>query len=82
MEKKLEDFLALHNRLSPSDFQATMEMVFLFRKENATLFASDEWSAEEMRRPFLAWMRDHFKKSKASRAKKGGWVTFPRPSDQ
>lgn len=80
MKINLEEFLALHNRLSPSDFQATMEMLVRFRDENIHLFNGDV-SAEKIRRPFLDWLCESFKKSTVKSSKKGGWVTFPRPSN-
>ncbi len=76
MAINLDDFLTLHNRLSPLDFQATMEMLVRFRAENVGLFNGD-LPAEKIRRSFLDWLRETFKKTDMRNSKRGGWVTFP-----
>lgn len=82
MAIKLDEFLAFHNRLSSSDFQATMEKLMRFRAENLSLFEDESLTEEDLRRSFLAWLGKYLKKTNADRSRKGGWVTFPRPSDQ
>ncbi len=82
MAIKLDEFLAFHNRLSSSDFQATMEEATRFRAENIALFEDDNLTMEELRRSFLVWLNKSLKKAISDRSRKGGWVTFPRPSDQ
>lgn len=80
MTINLEEFLNLHNRLSPLSFQATMATLVRFHDENAELFNGD-LAAEKIRRPFLDWLRESFKKTSMRESKRGGWITFPRPSD-
>ncbi|MCU0653604.1 MAG: hypothetical protein MUD10_05095 [Candidatus Pacebacteria bacterium] len=77
----LEEFLATHNRLSPLDFQATMEKLVRFRDENSSLFNGDA-PPEKIRRPFLDWLSESSKKIGTEKSRKGGWVTFPRPFER
>lgn len=53
-KKKL--FLSEHNRLSPSNLQATTSLLSRFRVERASLFKEKNWSIEKMRRPFILWL--------------------------
>jgi len=62
MAIKLDEFLAFHNRLSSSDFQATMEEATRFRAENLALFEDDNLTMEELRRSFLVWLNKSLKK--------------------
>jgi len=53
---KKEDFLEEHNRLSPSNLQATITLLSRFRIEKASLFKNDNWSIDKLRRPFILWL--------------------------
>ena len=55
MSKK-QQFLSEHNRLSPSNLQATTSLLSRFRVERASLFKEKNWSIEKMRRPFILWL--------------------------
>ena len=55
MSKKRK-FLSEHNRLSPSNLQATTSLLSHFRRERASLFKEKNWSIEKMRRPFILWL--------------------------
>jgi len=53
---KKEEFLEEHNRLSPSNLQATAALLSRFRKEKASLFKDDYWPIDKLRRPFILWL--------------------------
>jgi len=50
-----EQFLLEHNRLSPSNLQATIPLLSRFRIERASIFKDDNWSIDKLRRPFILW---------------------------
>lgn len=51
-----EEFLEKHNKLSPANLQATMEMVERFQKEKRPLLKDNAWSLEKLRIHFISWM--------------------------
>lgn len=51
-----DEFLKEHNRLSPLNLQATTALLSRFREEKASLFKSDSWSIDKLRRPFVLWL--------------------------
>ncbi len=51
-----EQFLAEHNRLSPLGMQATTSLLSRFRIEKTSLFKTDNWSIDDLRRPFIMWL--------------------------
>jgi hypothetical protein len=51
-----EQFLEEHNRLSPSNLQATTALLSRFRVEKASLFKDDNWPIDKLRRPFIMWL--------------------------
>ncbi len=53
---KKEEFLEEHNRLSPANLRATISLLSRFRTEKASLFKSDDWSIDKLRRPFIMWL--------------------------
>ncbi|MFC1789733.1 hypothetical protein ACFLYY_02015 [Patescibacteria group bacterium] len=53
---KKEEFLKEHNKLSPSNFKATIPLLSRFRIEKASLFKDDTWSIDKLRRPFIMWL--------------------------
>ncbi|MBI4812146.1 hypothetical protein HY798_01680 [Candidatus Falkowbacteria bacterium] len=54
---KKEQFLEEHNRLSPSNLQATMPLLSCFRAEKTSVFnRGDDWSIDKHRRPFILWL--------------------------
>ncbi len=61
-----EQFLAEHNKLSPSNLRADGDLLLRFRQEKSSLFKEDGWSLEKLRRPFIIWLtaQSSYKKSK------------------
>jgi len=53
---KKQQFLSEHNRLSPLNLQATLSLLSRFRVEKTSLFKSDDWSIDKLRRPFILWL--------------------------
>jgi hypothetical protein len=53
---KKEEFLDEHNKLSPSNLQATTALLSRFRTEKSSLFKGDDWSIDKLRRPFIMWL--------------------------
>ncbi|OGF28639.1 hypothetical protein A2331_04320 [Candidatus Falkowbacteria bacterium RIFOXYB2_FULL_34_18] len=51
-----EQFLSEHNRLSPLNLKATMETLSRFKMEKPTLFKSEDWPINKIRRPFIFWL--------------------------
>jgi hypothetical protein len=51
-----EQFLIEHNKLSPLNLKATMEMLMSFKTEKQVLFKSDDWPIDKIRRPFIFWL--------------------------
>jgi len=53
---KKQQFLSEHNKLSPSNLQATTSLLSRFRIEKTSLFKDDNWSLDKLRRPFISWL--------------------------
>jgi len=53
---KKQQFLSDHNKLSPSNLQATTSLLSRFRIERTSLFKDDNWSLDKLRRPFILWL--------------------------
>ena len=53
---KKQQFLIDHNKLSPSNLQATESLLSRFREDKITLFKDKEWSIDKLRRPFIFWL--------------------------
>jgi hypothetical protein len=51
-----EQFLEEHNRLSPANLRATILLLSRFKAEKASLFKSDDWPIDKLRRPFIMWL--------------------------
>jgi hypothetical protein len=51
-----KQFLIEHNRLSPLNLKATMDMLIRFKTEKPALFKSDDWPIDKIRRPFIFWL--------------------------
>ena len=67
---KKQQFLLEHNKLSPSNLQATMSLLSRFRIEKASLFKDDNWSIDKLRRPFILWLTSLTAKEKENINKK------------
>ena len=59
-----EEFLSEHNRLSPTNLQATMDILDRFKEEKPTLFKSEDWPINKIRRPFIFWLTSLSSKEK------------------
>lgn len=53
---KKEEFLEEHNKLASKDLKATIPLLSRFRIEKTSLFKSDDWSIDKLRRPFILWL--------------------------
>jgi hypothetical protein len=53
---KKEEFLEEHNKLSPKNLRATIPLLSRFKIEKASLFKSNYWSIDKLRRPFILWL--------------------------
>ena len=51
-----EQFLEEHNKLSPSNLQATLTLLERFKEEKKPLLKDDAWSVDKLRIPFIAWL--------------------------
>lgn len=51
-----EQFLEEHNKLSPSNLQATLALLNRFKEEKKPLLKDNEWSIDKLRIPFISWM--------------------------
>jgi len=53
---KKENFLTEHNKLSPLNLQATIDLLSRFRIAKASIFKDDNWSIDKLRKPFILWL--------------------------
>ncbi len=54
---KKGQFLQEHNKLSPTNLQATIPLLSCFRTEKAAFFnKGNDWSIDKLRRPFILWL--------------------------
>ena len=53
---KKEQFLEQHNKISPESLQATASLLSRFRIEKASLFRTEDWPIDKIRRPFIMWL--------------------------
>ena len=51
-----EQFLQEHNKLSPSNLQATLAMLDRFKEEKKPLMKDDSWCLDKLRIPFISWL--------------------------
>jgi len=51
-----EKFLEEHNKLSPSNLQATLAMLDRFREEKKPLMKDNGWCLDKLRIPFISWL--------------------------
>lgn len=50
-------FLTEHNKLSPPNLKATMDLLTQFKEEKPTVFRTvNGWPIEKIRRPFIFWL--------------------------
>ena len=51
-----EQFLQEHNKLSPSNLQATLTLLNRFREEKKPDMKDDSWCLDKLRIPFISWL--------------------------
>ena len=51
-----EQFLIEHNKLSPLNLQADLILLTKFKEAKISLFKSDNWPIDKLRRPFIIWL--------------------------
>ncbi len=51
-----EQFLEEHNKLSPSNLQATLTLLNRFKEEKKPLIKDDGWCLDKHRIPFISWL--------------------------
>ena len=51
-----EQFLEEHNKLSPSNLQATLALLNQFKEEKKPLMKDNEWCLDKHRIPFISWL--------------------------
>ena len=62
-----EQFLEEHNKLSPSNLQATLALLNRFKEEKKPLMKDTEWCLDKHRIPFISWMTTLPKDDKRTR---------------
>jgi len=65
-----EQFLQEHNKLSPSNLQATLALLNRFKEEKKPLMKDDSWCLDKLRIPFISWMTAMQEKSEGEKFKK------------
>ena len=74
-----EKFLEEHNKLSPSNLQATLALLNRFKEEKKPLLKDNGWCLDKLRIPFISWLtalQEPEKKERASR-KKEAYKNYP-----
>ena len=51
-----EQFLEEHNKLSPTNLQATLTLLNRFKEEKKPLMKNDDWCLDKHRIPFISWL--------------------------
>ena len=51
-----EKFLEEHNKLSPSNLQATLALLTRFQEEKKPLMKDNDWCLDKHRIPFISWL--------------------------
>ena len=51
-----EKFLEEHNKLSPKNMQADLDLLGRFKEAKLSLFKDNDWSIDKLRRPFILWL--------------------------
>jgi hypothetical protein len=61
-----EQFLEEHNKLSPSNLQATLTLLERFKEEKRPLLKDNAWCLDKLRIPFISWLTTLSEKEKKS----------------
>lgn len=75
-----EQFLVEHNKLSPSNLQATMALLTKFQEQKKPLLKDNEWSVDKLRIPFISWLSSLPEKEKQSaqrQKEKSAYKNYP-----
>ena len=75
-----EQFLEEHNKLSPSNLQATLTLLNRFKEEKKPLMKDDSWCLDKHRIPFILWltsMQESDKKNSRLSRKKEIYKNYP-----
>jgi len=75
-----EQFLEEHNKLSPSNLQATLVLLDRFKEEKKPLMKDTEWCLDKHRIPFISWLtniQDPEKKTTDKLKKKEIYKNYP-----
>jgi len=75
-----EQFLEEHNKLSPSNLQATLTMLDRFKEEKKPLIKDDGWCLDKLRIPFISWLtaiKEPDKKASSRSKKKEIYRNYP-----
>jgi len=75
-----EQFLEEHNKLSPSNLQATLTLLNRFKEEKRPLIKDDGWCLDKHRIPFILWLtsvRESSKKNNKKSKKKEIYKNYP-----
>jgi len=75
-----EKFLEEHNKLSPSNLQATLTLLNRFKEEKKPQMKDDGWCLDKLRIPFISWLtatQEAEKKSGKKSRKKEIYRNYP-----
>lgn len=75
-----EKFLEEHNKLSPSNLQATLALLNRFKEDKKPLMKDDGWCLDKLRIPFISWLtaiREDPKKKSGKHSKKEIYKNYP-----
>ena len=75
-----EQFLEEHNKLSPSNLQATLTLLNRFKEEKRPLMKDDGWCLDKLRIPFISWLttiQEPGKKNSGMSKKKEIYKNYP-----
>ena len=64
-----EKFLEEHNKLSPSNLQATLTLLNRFKEDKKPLMKDDGWCLDKLRIPFISWLTSAQKPEKENSGK-------------
>ena len=76
----LKKFLEEHNKMSPSNLQATLTLLNRFKEEKRPLIKDDGWCLDKHRIPFILWLtsvRESSKKNNKKSKKKEIYKNYP-----
>ena len=71
-----EKFLEEHNKLSPSNLQATLALLERFREEKKPLMKDSDWCLDKHRIPFILWLTTSLKPEEKQIKKSKGKQIF------